>query len=520
MRQYLKLFFISLGLFSVLSSPVFAEDTQALQAQINELQREMAALKASSAAKPVKKHTAARHHSSAVKKTTTTHTDHISGPNNFPNDGVKYLPMDVDVPGQSFVSTGPYLGVPLSYSGSNLIINSPNINEDVSLLKLRKNINDRLKSLGVPHPEEHSHLLLSGNVEGQALYNSRGGQSNTSDIDVTNVELDAYILAPSNWTSGLIALNYENDIGSTSGSISSNHRTSNSRVFVSKAFITLGDFSKTPVYSTIGQMYVPFGTYSSNMITSPMTKILARTKARAILLGYQPLAPNSFYSSAYIFRGDSHVGSTAKVDNGGINLGYKYEVGKFSGDLGGGVIGNIADSVGMQFTGNQPSFDGFGSSLLCGPDENIPCGNEQLVHRVPAYDVRGTMNFGKWDLLAEYIIASTRFNPNDMTFNSHGAKPQALDVEAAYTFTTFVDKPTTVAVGYGMTKQALAIGLPMTRYSIVVNTSWWRNTLESLEFRHDVNYSAASTATGSNVPAQNGTGEANNVVTAQIDLYF
>jgi hypothetical protein len=534
-KQRLRPIVVGLGLLGLVSTPTFAamttQQAQAMQQQINSLQRQLDAAKVEGTTQTTARHSTIKHRASKSGKRDAVQnpavpsdsSSHITGPNNLPTSGAKYLPIDVDVPGQSFVSTGPYLGVPLSFSGSNLIINTPNINEDVSLLKMRENINNRLKQLGVVKPEDHSHILLSGIVEGQAMYNNRGASANTSDIDLTSAELDAYILGPSSWTSGLLALAYDNDVGASSGVITTNNRVSNSRVFVNKAFITIGDFSQTPFYGSIGQMYVPFGTYSSSMIASPLTKTLARTKDRAILLGFQQQAPNAFYASGYAFKGDSYVGSTNRVDNGGVNVGYKFDSGKgVTGDIGGGWIRNIADSIGMQKTDNRPFFDGFGStSMTCGAAGTSACGNEVLVHRVGAYDVRGTLDVGDhWDFLAEYITASTKFNPNDMTFNASGARPSALNAEAAYSFMTFGNKPTSIAVGYGMTREALAIGLPKTRYVAALNTSWWRNTLQSLEFRHDINYSASSTATGSNVAAANGTGKADNIVTAQFDIYF
>lgn len=437
----------------------------------------------------------------------------IAGPNNLPSSGLQYLPVDVDVPGQSFISNGPYIGIPLEYSGTNLIINSPSVNQDVALLKIRKNIHARLKELGVQEEEGHTHVLMSGVVEGAASYKDIGGGPNTSDIDLTSAGLDAYILGPSSWTSALISMNYVNDPGSLEGSLASNSRSVNSRVFINQAFITIGDLATTGLYGTVGQLYVPFGTYSSNMVSSPLTKILARTKARAIVLGYQQQAVDAFYASTYIFRGDSHAATTSRINNGGINVGYRFAVqDKMTGDFGAGVIANMADSVGMQFTEMSPFFNGFGGTG--------GTGNEMIVHRVPAYDLRGMVSLGGHvDLLAEYITASTRFNPNDLTMNGHGAKPRALNAEAAYSFSAF-SKPTSVALGYGMSKDALAIGLPAQRYSFVINTSFWRNTLESLEFRHDINYAASNTASGSLVPAPSASGKSDNAITAQFDLYF
>lgn len=532
-----------LGISGLIAMPVIAaepstsannEQIEKISSQLAKLQQELKSLKGQMRAdsqatneREVKKKLQIINHPPSATSPAPTQTANTTGPgttattppprrratpaeqSQIINEQIHYLPFDLDVPGQAFVSTGPYVGVPIQYAGTNLIINSPSVNTDVQLLGIRKNILEQMQALGGENFEEpfHSHLLLSGLVEAQALYinnsNPGNGGNPATDIDVTNVSLDFTFLGPSDWLLGFVELSFDNTPPSgTVFSSNNQYRVSNSRVFVNKAFITVGDLLKSPIYGSVGQFYVPFGTYSSAMVSAPFTQSLTRTKARALVFGFQPQGKNALYGSAYIFRGDTHAPAINRISNGGINLGYHFAAGPVTGNFGGGVIGNIADSSGMQF----------GNNFLQ---------NEQIVHRVPGYNLRGNFGFGEHiNIIAEYVGASTRFNPNDMAYNGHGAKPSAIDIEATYSFALF-NKPTSIAAGYQKSNQALSLGLPLTRYSLVLGTSWLRNTLQSLEFRRDNEYAASDTAgRAGNTPAAQESGKSDNVVTAQFDYFF
>lgn len=505
----------ALGFSATAFAAADSADVKALRAEVAALKKEMHELKSDVQAQPAAKTQHARKHG---KK-----SHHVkSAQMNTPDEGVdlvkvntdeSVLPSDYSIPGRSLVSTGPYVGSPIQFSGSNLIINSPSVNIDTQLLSIRKAMLENIiKHHGRQAAENFNqgHLLLSGVVEGQAKYHQGNGVADGSDIDLTNVSIDAVVLGPSDWTQAFVELSYNNDFGYNDvyGNTANGHRVGNSRVYVNKAFITLGDFNKSPFYATIGQYYVPFGAYSSAMISDPLTKSLARTKARAVTLGIQQQSENAFAGSVYAFQGDTKTNANGKrISNGGVDASYKFATDGIKAKFGVGVIANLADSVGMQE----------GTSLWTNAN------NQRLDHRVPAYDLRGALSIGEHlDLLAEWVGASKRFDAMDLSYGDHGAKPWALHTEADYSFYILNEKPSAIGIAYGKTSDALGLGLPSDRYSAVFNTSLWRNTLQAIEFRHENNYSKSSTASSGRTTRTvvNGIGKTDNAVVAEFDYYF
>lgn len=515
MNVQIRPMIFAMMLTGFIASPVLAEDASVSSAQLDQINAQTKAMKKSLASlqKQVKqlksqvKNNKSSSASSAASVGSASDSVRTIKPTLANGNGAQpeYLPFDPDVPGQAFVSTGPYVGVPYQFSGGDLVVNSPSVNTDLQLLSIRKSIHEQLMAMNDQLFKEptHSHLLLSGTAEVQGNYTNAGGSPSTTNIDLTNVALDAFFMGPSDWTLGFIEFDYNNGTPASDVFNATNQYTvANSRLMVNKAFITIGNFSKSPFYGTFGQMYVPFGTYQSILISDTLPKVLGRTKARAIELGFMQQGQNAFYGSAYIFRGDSYTASVDKVNNGGLNLGYKFS-GPVNGTAGVGVIGNLADGLGFQTANNFQNF-------------------EAINHRVPGYDVNATVGLGKkWDFIAEYITAATNFNPNDMGYNGHGAKPSAIDTELSYAFPILDNKPSAIGIGYAASSEAMAMGLPLNRYSLVMNTSLWRNTLQAIEFRHDREYPASSTGVNAGAAAATpATGKCDNAITASFDYYF
>lgn len=411
------------------------------------------------------------------------------------------------------VTTSPFLGLRSAFDASDLIINLPTMNEDLRFLKEHVLLEKKLKCYGVKLPDKPI-VELGGKIEGIvfALEDYNQGPT-TSDVDLASVRLDVLVQV-SRGVQGFVAFNMDTSTFELLNNSSLDiqlagqaSRVFNSRVFVSRAFVTLGDLDCFPLYLTIGQMFVPFGRYASNMITSPLTVDLGRTNERALLFG---VYKNGIYGSVYGFRGEAHTDFLG-VNVWGTNWGYEKTWKKGSLNVGAGYISNIADSSGMQITGASRGFFGFGS----GP------ATEFIFREVPAIDVHGEFAIGQFNIFSEYIWTTREFDVENLNFNGHGAKPSASNLELAYNF-KLACKPASLAVGYGVSSEALALNLPKSSFLAAFNISIWKDTIESLEFRHDDNYSSSDTAGGNGaIPfIVNARGGSRNAYTAQIGIYF
>lgn len=412
------------------------------------------------------------------------------------------------------VISSPFIGINSDYNASDLVVNQPYVNEDLYLLQQRRDIYNYLKQRDHDFANTTPIINLSGKIESQVFHTSHFGnfQNNSAtDIDLTGIELDTEILV-NKWITGLIAFVYDN----TPPTDMSPRRIDNSRVLLERGFLTIGNLAEFPLYATMGQFYVPFGQYSSAMISDPFTKTLGRTKARALAFGFskQFNDENNLNLSTFIFRGPSRTSlNNNGLRNYGANAEYIFTKPKWNIDIAGSYIRSIADSIGMQHNGNNGpnNFEGFATN-----------NNTEILNPVSGLDARGTLSIEAFSITGEYVTASRSFSQSVLSFNNQGAKPSAFHAEAEYKFNV-LQKPSAVIIGYDQSKDALGLLIPKKRYIATVSTSIWKDTIESLEFRHDIDYNVTDIAYGQSglgLNAINGTGKSGNTITLQVGLYF
>lgn len=505
-----------------LSSPIWAQSnpnvqreidklqaqTEQLQAQLTRLKQQMAkqkttpAKQASSTRKKLVDRKPSQYHTSEISiHASEKHPESLSF---YPIGLIADEKVVTYIAGTPVV-TSPYLGDRPAFDGSDYIVNISSINRDIRLMQQRRRLYRAFHEMGYPVPPTPI-IAISGKVEPIGTLSNPFRSTSNGDITLGSSELDiAANLNPN--VEAFMSIAYDEsppDIGP---------RTDNSAFSLNMGFVNVGNLDKTPFYFTAGQLYVPFGRYSSSMISAPITLNLARTKARPFIVGYKSQEDTGPFASAYVYRSDTTLG---KSGVGGGNFGYIFHVGEMIGEVDAGYISNIDDAGGMQYNGAVPNttFGGFGSFT----------NGSEAVRKTQAVNINGHVGIDRFNFAAEWVGTTQPFRAQDLSFNNHGARPSAGQLEIDMTFRAF-NRPASVGATYQWSREALALNLPEQRISGVFNISIWKDTVESLEYRHDIDYGATQFANGAapqgvvNAPII-GTGHSSDTVSAQIGVFF
>ena len=375
------------------------------------------------------------------------------------------------------------------------------VNRNVDLLNFRKS-SDALPA----------RLVIGGKISAEARYVAPYNGNSEKHFNLSDADLAAFAKVSPD-VSGFMKIEYDDSAANTP------RRISNSNVKIDDAFLTLGNFKKSPFYLTAGQVYDPFGQYDPYLINSTLTYFLGETKSRAFILGYASQAKQCLrpYASAYIYKGDAF--HHTHVSYGG-DLGFKFNKHATKGRLGVSYTNNIANSMGIQNTDMGANrFSGFDAS-----------NSEDLSREPNAVSVYGNVQYKKLELRTDYISTIQSFSRKDLTFNKHGAKPKAFNVEGVYTFHAFRNRETQLIASYSRSYEMLGLNVPEQRVLASFAVEVFKHTWAQLEYRHDINYGKSDSAMGRVLTptgkklmsafVMKNLGKTDNGVDVQVSAYF
>lgn len=316
-------------------------------------------------------------------------------------------------------------------------------------------------------------LEITGAVEIEASRSDPSEGDSTSDVAVATaaIGIGAQI---DDWVSAEISLLHEED---------------DTDLEVDTASMTAGP-SEGAWSVTAGQVYLPFGTFESNMISDPLTLEIGETRETAVQFD---VSANGFSGSAFLFNGANDEGGKEEIDGFGVAAGYAMEGDERGFALNLGYVNDVGDSDGLEGV--------IGENL---GEEGV------YASRVPGWTGSVILRFGAVSLIGEYLSAMDGFQPGEISFGEgRGAEPSAWGVEAGYGF-SLGGKDATFALAAQGTDQAFSLELPESRYLASLSVDLADGVGGALEWARDEDY---DTTVG-------GAGSEADTVTAQVAVEF
>ncbi|OHE77648.1 MAG: hypothetical protein A3F67_08215 [Verrucomicrobia bacterium RIFCSPHIGHO2_12_FULL_41_10] len=327
--------------------------------------------------------------------------------------------------------------------GSDLLINLPPINTDYSVLRYL-----------MPKDIQKPQVDVSGAVE--ILTNTSFNNHALVNASLARTELNG-VFSFNNY------IHFYADIGV---------KSKNQQLILNSGFMTIGDLNHSPFYSSIGNNYIPFGSYVSDVldVILPIPVSVGAIQANTINLGYH--SQNESGISANIYSYQPKVKTKQQTINAGINLDYFTVIKKIKIKTGISYVNNLSNSLGA-----SPLF------------ENNYC----LQYAVPGADIRLALSYQSYALHLEYLTSLRDYAKTDMSYNRLPAKPATIHLEFSKDLESGLH-PSSVAIGVSHSYQALALNIPKQRFYTSYSIYLRKHLNLAFELNLDKNYAANDSA--------------------------
>jgi len=286
-------------------------------------------------------------------------------------------------------------------------------------------------------------LTLSGALEVEANHTKDFNGNSSSGLELATVELAVDAKAHP-WVQGHVLFLYEEG--------------DDDDVVVDEAFITIGNSEESPYYLSAGRMYIPFGNFTTFMISDPLTLEMSETQETALQVGYES---ENWHSAIYAFNGDTSEGdASSTIEQYGAHVGY-----------------NLAEeswNVAIDTSYTSSLFD---SDLLAEEFEVAATEGDYI----PGFGVQGVLGVSNFTFIAEYITAL-----EDLDVEGNKINPYTFNVEGAVTV-ELVGYETILALAWQNSDDLAGI-LPEQRFMASIGVSLFEDTTLTLEYAYDKDY--------------------------------
>ena len=152
------------------------------------------------------------------------------------------------------------------------------------------------------HADNQYEIEISGIVEIQASGGRAINGAANSDITLATVEIALDSVITDHVSTHLLLLHEENG----------------RRLEIDEGTITLSHLGDLPIAMTAGQMYLPFGSFESHLVSDPLTLEIGETRESVIQFG---TTIGNAYGAIYSFKGEtSQQGKSGRVKGFGASI--------------------------------------------------------------------------------------------------------------------------------------------------------------------------------------------------------
>lgn len=360
------------------------------------------------------------------------------------------------------VFSSPYLGERSKFEAFDLMVNIPKQSQSLRLLEQLANAETELAIRGYTLPEQPTVDLSGGlSVLGQSN-NAYNNDKVRTNIDLASVELDIFSRV-NKWSLLFFDIKYDTTPASTSLPAGSN-KVNYSRFYLEQAFVTFGNLNELPVYMTAGQIMIPFGVNSSNLVSGALTSSMNSVLQRVLMLGVtQKFNIVSYDMAIYGFNSSWN----AEHYEGGAKLGLAFAKEHTTVKVNLGVISNILEA--KKFT-------------------TTFAGNQSIKSRQVGYSAQVSFAYGPVSVSSELVMFACKMN-KDLVIGAEDSRLQPIIVhsECSLELAEFY-VPIIATIGYSVTTDSYAFDLPQSKIAFGLTAQLLKSTLLGIEFANEFDY--------------------------------